>query len=55
MKESSTEFAMVTKYERICPLGSRILQKRACILKYDIFFKSVFAVFYEVVLKRKYA
>ena len=45
----------LNEHERICPLSSRILQKRSCIFKYDVFLKSVFVVFYEIVLKRKYA
>ena len=46
---------VLSKYERICPLSSRILQKRTRIFKYVVFFKSVFVVFYKIVLKRKYA
>ena len=33
------------KYEHICPLSSHILQKRTCIFKFHIFFKSVFVVY----------
>ena len=44
-------FSCNIKYERICPLASRILQKRIPIFKYIIFFKSVFVVFLEIVFK----
>ena len=43
-----------TKHEHICPLASRILEKRVSIFEYDIFLKSVFVIFYEIVFKRKY-
>ena len=42
------------KYERVCLLASSILEKRIRIFEYDIFLKSVFVVFYEIVFKRKY-
>ena len=45
---------MLIKYERICLFASRIFEKRIRILEYDIFLKSAFAVFYEIVFKRKY-
>ena len=43
-----------SKYEGICLFAIRILEKRIRIFEYDIFWKSVFVLFYEIVFKRKY-
>ena len=41
-------FNTKTKYERICPLASRILQKHTCIFKYILFFQSFFFIFLQI-------
>ena len=43
-----------SKYARICPLASRILQKCTRIFKYVVFYLSVFEYYKTVVLRRKY-
>ena len=43
-----------TKYECICPLASCILQKRICIFKYVVFFKSIYlCIFWQIKYKRQ--
>ena len=44
---------MVTKYERICLLAGRILEKCIRIFEYDVFLKSIFVVFHEIVYSKK--
>ena len=39
---------------RIYLFASHILEKRIHIFEYDVFLKSVFFVFYEIIFKRKY-
>ena len=43
-----------SKYEHICLFVSCILEKHIHIFEYDIFLKSIFVMFYEIVFKRKY-
>ena len=45
---------LVLKYQRICLSASRILQKRTRIFKYDVFWKSVFVIFFVIVFKSKH-
>ena len=44
----------LSKHGRICPLASPILQKITRIFKYNVFWKSIFDVFFVIVSTTNY-